>query len=82
MLRDKVTDPYDRYDMEQILDLDVRDFKHYQVHQNFKTQRKLDQICDHLRTRPEVTRANLSLFFSALTVVCMLVVTVFTLRGG
>jgi hypothetical protein len=71
-------DPYTGLDIEQILNLDDRDFKHWNVHSLVMLQK---DMCS-LKKRPARTRATMALGLSAFSLIILTLTLIYTVTNG
>lgn len=72
----KVIDPFEGYTMQELVELDEKSFRGYQVHMNNKLANNQAAICrdikeikKRLNKRPEVVRATIALICTIVTAV-------------
>ena len=90
-----VIDPFEGYSMEELVRLDDRSFRSYQVHTNVKLATNQKNMCDDIKTvdekvdiiktrlnkRPEVLRANIAIVCTIITVIIAATALIIAMTG-
>ena len=84
-----VIDPFEGYSMQELVELDEKSFRSYQVHKNVKFATNQKDMCKDLKDikiqlskRPEVVRANIAIVSTIITVIIAAAALIVAITGG